>query len=275
MQYRFSFALETVSQVPGDFVLPPDLGTLHAGVFLPADDADWRGRRRYSPRILLLCGSEVVIVPHPAAGEPTVRVPLERIERIEWGRILLTGWIVLSWDTGDMRLPYNTRSRGPVEACVKALLDRWLPPQGCADRAAKSFGAPLDLKFRYALAAELVVGEVVLAQFFQPGDRGLRRRFWFHRSESAAGDLVLITSRRLLWVTERHKGKYGRYGAVSHSARISSIAGARCSGTSPRNLEIAFRRGEPWRVPVRDDLKDEARVFEAEVGTDVRGDIQR
>ena len=44
MQYRFSFALETVSKVPGDFVLPPDLGTLHAGVFLPADDADWRGR---------------------------------------------------------------------------------------------------------------------------------------------------------------------------------------------------------------------------------------
>ena len=126
-QYRFSFAIPALSQVPADFVLPPDLGPFDAGVFLPRDDVDWLGRRRYPARILLLSGREALVVPHPAAGEPTIRVPLDRIERIEWGRILLIGWIVLTWNGGHILLQYNTRARGPVEKCLRTLQDRWLP----------------------------------------------------------------------------------------------------------------------------------------------------
>ena len=244
-QYRFTFAIEALSQVPPDFVLPPEFGVFDAGVFLPRGDVDWLGRRRYPARILLLSDRQAMVVPHPAAGEQPVRVSMDRIDRVDWGRILLTGWIVLTWDGGQILLPYNTRARGPVEKCMKTLQDRWLPaapalpaPPTCA------FGAPLDLKFDYARSAELIAGETVLAQFFQP---------------PPAGDLVLVTSRRLLWITERHKGSYGRYGTVSHSARLSSIAEVR------GGLEIAFRSGDPWHIPVREYQKQEASKFEAAV----------
>jgi hypothetical protein len=266
-QYRISFAIEALSQVAADFVLPSDLGVFDAGVFLPRDDVDWLGRRRYPPRILLLSDREALVVPHPAAEEQPVRVPLERIQRIEWGRILLAGWIVLTWDGGQVQLPYNTRARGPVEKCVKMLQDRWLPaapapepPSACA------FGEPLNLKFEFARSAELLAGEAPVAQFFQQAVHRLRRRIWFRRNDSSAGDLVLVTSRRLLWITERHKGSYGRYGTVSHSARLASIAGVRCVGTDRvGGLQIAFRSGDPWHVPLREDQKEEARKFESAV----------
>jgi len=241
-QYRFTFAIEALSQVPPDFVLPHDFRACDAGVFLPRGDVDCLGRRRYPARILLLSDREAMVAPHPSAGEQPARVSLDRIERVEWGRILLTGWIVLTWDGGQILLPYNTRARGPVEKCMKTLQDRWLPaalarpaPPTCA------FGEPLDLKFDYARSAELIAGETVLAQFFQPGD------------------LLIVTSRRLLWITERHKGSYGRYGTVSHSARLSSIAEVR------GGLEIAFRSGDPWHIPVREYQKQEASKFEAAV----------
>jgi hypothetical protein len=248
-QYRFSFGIEAPSQVPADFVLPSDLGVFDAGVFLPRDDADWLGRRRYAARILLLGGREAIVVPHPTAGEQSVRVPLDRIERIEWGRILLIGWIVLTGDGGQVRLPYNTRARGPVEKCMQTLQDRWLPATPIQEApSAGACGEPLDLKFAYARSAELLTGESPLAQFFQPRD------------------LVLVTSRRLLWITERHQGRYERYGTVSHSARRASIAGVRCVPADRHGeLEIALRSGAAWRVPLREDREQEAQRFEAAV----------
>jgi len=245
-QYRFTFAIDVLSQVPADFILPPEFRTFDAGVFLPRGDVDWFGRRRYPARILLLREREAMVVPHPSAGEQPVRVSLDRIERIEWGRILLTGWVVLTWDGGRMHLPYNTRARGPVENCMKTLMDRWLPPEPPHEpTAVVAFGGPLDLKFDYARSAELLTGEAPLAQFFQP---------------PPAGELALVTSRRLLWITERHKGGYGRYGTVSHSARLSSIRAVR------GGLEIAFSSGEPWHIPLREEQMNEAQKFGAVVG---------
>jgi hypothetical protein len=264
-QYRFSFAIPALSQVPADFVLPPDLGPFNAGVFLPRDDVDWLGRRRYPARILLLSGREALVVPHPAAGEPTIRVPLDRIERIEWGRILLTGWVVLTWDGGHVQLPYNTRARGAVEKCVRTLQDRWLPALPIHQPSSTAaFGEPLDLKFGYARSAELLTGEAPLAQFFEPAVRGTRRFFWFRRNHWPAADLVLVTPRRLLWITERNKRRYERYGTVSHSARLASIAGVRCVRTGEDGgLEIAFYSGDTWHVPVQEDREEEASRFEA------------
>ena len=266
-QYRFSFGMEALSQVPPDFVLPSDLGILDAGVFLPRDDVDWLGRRRYPARILLLCDREVLIVPYPGAGEALVRVSLDRIERIEWGRILLTGWITLTWDRGQMQLRYNTRARGPVEKCMKRIEDNWLPPTPVPQTpSADIFGEPLNLKFAYAREAEHLIGETPVAQFFQPAVPRSRRFLWFRRKHWMPGDLVLATSRRLLWITERHKGTYERYGTVSHSARLPSIAGMGCVWTERGGvLEIAFHSGEPWHVPLREGQRHEAGRFEAAV----------
>jgi hypothetical protein len=241
-QYRISFEIEAISQVPADFVLPSDLATLDAGVFLPRGDADWLGRRRYPARILLLSGREALVATHPEAGEQPVRVLMDRIESIEWGRILLVGWIVLNWGSGLIRLPYNTRSRAPIEKFMQALLDRWLPEAPARETAsAGDFGDALDLKFEYALSAELLPGEAILARFFQP---------------PPSGDLVLVTSRRLLWITERRNGRYERYGAVSYSAGLTSIADVRGGG-----LVISLRDGESWHIPIRKGREQEAGKF--------------
>ena len=56
--------------------------------------------------------------------------PLDRLERTEWGRILLTGWIVFTWDSGQKQLLYNTRARGPVEKFMRMFEDRWLTGWG-------------------------------------------------------------------------------------------------------------------------------------------------
>ena len=251
-QYRFAFQIEALSQVPSDFVLPFDPGAFDAGVFLPRDDADWLGRRRHPARVLLVSDSEAVVVSHSGTADQTVdqavRVPLDAIECIEWGRILLTGWVVLTWNGGQVRLPYNTRARGPVEKCIRTLEDRWLPAPARETLFAGAFGEPLDLKFEYARSADLLTGEAPLAQFFQP---------------PPAGDLVLVTSRRLLWITERHKGRYERYGTVSHSARRSSITEVRCirAGREDR-LEIAFRSGDAWHIPLREEAQSFAAALE-------------
>jgi len=250
-QYRFSFPVEALSQVPDGFVLPPDLKTFDAGVFLPRDDADWLGRRRYPPRILLLRGREAIMVSHAASEEHPVHIPLDSIERLEWGRILLTGWVVMVWNGGQIRLPYNTRARGPVEKCIRTLEDRWLPATPAREPpfASGAFGKPLDLKFEYARSAELLASEAPLAQFFQP---------------PPSGDLVLVTSRRLLWIAERRNERYERYGTVGHSARLASIAGLHCVRTDGKpGLEIAFSSGSSWHIPVREDQKQDAQNFAA------------
>ena len=265
-QYIFSFAIETLSLVPADFILPPDLRGLRAGVFLPQAEPDWFGRRKYPARILLLTEHEVVVVAHPTAGEEPQRLPLEHIERIEWGRILLTGWIVFAWDGGQKQLLYNTRARGPVEKFMRTFEDRWLPERPRLEAHPPStFGEPLNVKFEYARSAELVLGDAPFAQFFQPAVCGTRRLLWFHWKSWSAGDLVAATSRRLLWITERRHGRYERYGTVSHWAPLAAVAEVQCARTDRGSeLRFTFRSGASWRIPLGVN-EEEARVFAAAV----------
>ena len=152
---------------------------------------------------------------------------------------------------------------------MRTLQHRWLPTAPAHQTpSAEAFGAPLDLKFENARSAELLTGEAPLAQFFQPAVRGLRRFRWFRRNDWTPGDLLSVTSRRLLWITERRKGQYERYGTVSHSARLPSIAGLRCVGTGQGTMfEITLRSGDAWRIPLGADQAQEAGRFEAIVQT--------
>jgi len=265
-QYIFSFAIETLSLVPTDFVLPPDVRSLRAGVFLPQAEPDWIGRRKYPARILLLTEREVVVVAHPAAGEEPLRLPLDRLERIEWGRILLTGWIVFIWDSGQKQLLYNTRARGPVEKFMRTFQDRWLPSRPRADAGLPSvFGAPLNVKFEYARSSELVLGDMPFAQFFQPAVCGTRRLLWFRRKRWSPGDLVAATPRRLLWITERRHGRYERYGTVSHWAPLTMVAEVQCARIERASeMRITFGSGGSWRIPLGEN-EEEARAFVAAV----------
>ena len=263
-QYIFSFAIGSLSELPADFTGLPDLGALRAGVFLPRDNADWLGRRDYPARVLLLTEQEVVVDAHPAEREPLLRVPIERIQSVECGRILLLGWFVLTWQGGQKRLPYNTRTRGPVEQYMKTFKDQWLPAvSGQQSQRCEVFGEPPTLKFEYARSAELLPGETVLVQFFHPAVCHARGWSIFRREHWFAGDLLMATSRRLLWITDRYKGRYECYGTTSLSAPLESISdvesGMAVLGTG---LKIDFRSGHSWHIPFRETDEREARKFE-------------
>ncbi len=263
-RYIFSFAIDSLFGIPADFTEPFDLETVLAGVFLPQDDPDWLGRRKYPARVLLLTEREVVVAAHPSAREPLVRVPLGVIRTVECGRILLLGWIALTWEGSQKRLSYNRRTRGPVEKFLKTLKDRWLPAsRGAETGPSICLGEPLNLKFEYARSAELLPGETPLVQFFQPSvchARGwsvLRREYW------SAGDLLVATSRRLLWITERHQGQYERYGTVSNSAPLAAVSRVqRVGARRPGELDITFQSGNSWHIPLRETEEPEARKFE-------------
>ena len=202
---------------------------------------------------------------HPSAREPIVRIPLSFIRRIESGRILLLGWIVLTWVGGQERLPYNTCNKYAVDMFLETLKERWLPAAPRAEAwQGEACGKPLSLKFDYAQSEELLDGEAPLARFFQPAACHVRRWGVFRRERWSAGDLLVATSRRLLWIEERYKGQYERYGTVSHSAPLVSIAGIHCAGKDRQSeLEVAFSSGDSWHIPLRENEEREAWKFEA------------
>lgn len=78
---------------------------------------------------------------------------------------------------------------------------------------------------------------------------------------------MAVTPRRLLWITEQRGGRYERYGTVSRSAPWPAVAGVRCVPAGQGGeLEVAFRSGDSWRVPFRDNEEPEARKLEAAIG---------
>jgi hypothetical protein len=109
--------------VPPDFELPPSLPPEFTGLFLPRDGG-WFGLHRCPPRILILAESSLWIVPRQTTLY--ARVPLDQLDILEFGRILLLGWIGLQWDSRFETLPYNRHAAATVEKFLDRLKVSWL-----------------------------------------------------------------------------------------------------------------------------------------------------
>jgi hypothetical protein len=73
----------------------------------------------------------------------------------------------------------------------------------------------------------------------------------------------MVTSRRLLWITDRYKGRYECYGTTSLSAPLESISEAR-TGMADRGIElkISFHSGHSWRIPFGEIEQCEIQKFD-------------
>ena len=264
-QYIFSFPICSLAEVPSNFSLPFEAAPLVAGVFLPQHTAGWPGRRKSPARILLLTASEIVAAACACEPETAVRIPLHQIVSVESGRILLLGWLAVNWEGGRSEWPYNTCNRRAVDAFLTALKNRWLPPPAISRQSdLEIYGAPPSLKFIYAQAEELLEDEIPLARFFQPAVCRLGGRWWPRRKTWSAGDLLLATSQRLLWIEERYKGRYERYGTVHHSAALASLVGAVLTQQDRTAwMTIGFCSGESWEIPLQESMAQEAAKFSA------------
>lgn len=264
--YIFAFPIRSANDLPGDFAFPEDFRQFSYGVFLPRAEADWFGRRAYPPRVVLLSQDSLVIVAHPASGESTHIIPIRELECVEYGHFLLLGWISFVSSKGIRELPFNTRTSRPVEDLLSTLSKQCAPPfdrLNARYSACVSFGGALDIKFRNAELAALECDEWVWARFFNP-TREKRYRVWglFRVESHEPGDYLAVTNRRLLWITERNRDCYERYGSILRSAPLGNVADVSVDHVG-RNCRVVFRlrSGTSWCVLLPADQSGAGTAF--------------
>lgn len=265
-EYRFGFLIASLDDYPADFDAVSLGENFRTALFLPRDDAGWFGRSRYPPRVIVLSEDAIQVRAHPASGEHPIGFRLSELQFIECGRILLQGWLRFVTVRCDVTLAYNTRSRPCVDDFLTEFRAAVTPPPA-AETAAEPmrFGELLDLKFSNALRCELAPDECVRIQLFNPAK--LTARGWgvVRRETWSAGDLLVATSRRLLWIADRHRGRYQRYGTVTSYAPIRSLRSWRYDrAVETGELVLGFVRGSAWRVPLPVSLERQAAGFLSE-----------
>jgi hypothetical protein len=250
-QYIVAFELRSTADCPPDFELPASLAGFDTGLFLPRGGSDWFGRPSYPPRLLLLTGGALHIISHPSAGEAPRQCATEQITSVESGSMLLKGWLRFTGSGFDYTVRYNTRGFPSVFRFMRRLQDKLLrrsPPRGASE---VQLGASLDIKFANALALELDSEETVLIQLFQPPRQVRSRRWLLPHRRWGAGDLLALTGRRLLWITDRERGSYWRYGSIASYAPFDAVQSiGLTSGRSGHVLQVDLSGGSAWQVPI-------------------------
>jgi hypothetical protein len=260
--YRFAFVANSAADVPADFGALAAPKGFRSALFLPGDDAGWFDRPQYPPRIILLYDDALEIRAHPSSGEATAQIILRELQFLELGHILLQGWLRFGTPGWNREFRYNTRSTPPVRRFLRSLRGAFVGPDSKPVSKSADFGSPLDLKFRNGCADELMHGERVRALFFEPSERRLSKFGPFKREVSSPADLVCVTDRRVLWLTDRHRDRYAPYGMITRFAPFRVISGLSCvRSQAGLVLLVRLRSGFEWRVPVLDELEDEARAF--------------
>lgn len=255
--YIIAFELNSANPCPPDFELPSSSAGFAAGLFLP------RGHR--DPCVLLLSDDALHIVSHPGTGEPPRRWAMRQISSVESGHMLLKGWLRFTGSGFDYTIRYNTRGIGPVLRFMRHFREGWLrgAPLGSFDADA---GSGLDMKFGNALALEMDSGETIVAQVFQPPGKVASTRWLVPRSRWIAGDLLALTSRRLLWITDRDRGFYSRYGSIASYAPLDFVEGLEADPGSDI-LQVKLKDAAAWQIPISAARQGVAEEFAAALET--------
>jgi hypothetical protein len=258
--YICPFTIDCLSDVPADFEMPPGLSASTLGVFLPRSDPDWFGPSVHPAKVILLDRDQLFVVSHPNAKVPSVDRRLSELESVECGRILLLGWIQLRWQGAEQLLSYNRRSAGTVEKFLIRLRARWLFTRSNFERPHHfHFGDLPNDKFAHSISIEIPdEWERQVVRFHQPAVKITRRRI-FKFETWCAGDLIVLTDRRFLLITEQRRSTYEPYGTVCRSSPLQMISGIRAAiaDASPC-VEIVLRSGETWRVAVHEGYERDA-----------------
>ena len=249
--YIVAFEFRSIDACPPDFELPPSIAGFDIGLFLPRGDRDWFGRPLYPPCVLLLKDGTLHIVAHPSTKEPPRQCALDQIDSVESGNMLLKGWLRFVGSGFDYNVRYNTRGFPAVFRFIRCLQEKLLPGAQPGARSGTNFGPDPDIKFGNALSLELDTGEAVRMQVFQP-PRDVKSRSWLlPRHRWMAGDLLALTGTRLLWITDRERGSYSRYGSVASYAPLGAVRNIGLTwGREGHVLQVDLKSGSAWRIPI-------------------------
>jgi hypothetical protein len=258
--YIVAFELGSTNDCPRDFDLPSPVVGFDTGIFLPRGDRDWFGRPSYPPRVLLLKGGTLYIVSHPSTAEPPRQCAMEQISSVESGHLLLKGWLRFIGSGFDYTVRYNTRGFRSVFQFMRRFRDELLRTALPLGASTLPFETGLDVKFANALGLELDPGETVLMRAFQPPREMPSRTWLLPRHRWVAGDLLALTSRRLLWITDRERGSYSRYGSIASYAPFDAVLGF---GRSADILRVNLTNGPAWQIPIALENRRVAEEFAA------------
>src|SRR5579872_2801128 len=257
--YRFPYEINALSDAPDDFGLTGADEDIVGGLFLPLDEPAWFGRAT-PPRVLLLGALRLTMFSHPQTTAPPVVAPVASISTIESGHALLIGWIHIHHGDATLTLPYNTRSSRPVDRFLQRLRSSVFPPGGAGSGVEQKFGPELDIKFRNARHSQINEGEFIRASFFQPPAELPRRFGWLSFRRWACGDFVALTDRRILWISDRIRGGYDRYGLIARYGRPAALS-ALAFDAEARAIVFSFRSGQTWHISIRAEWSDAAWFF--------------
>jgi hypothetical protein len=212
------------------------------------------------------------IASHPSSGECSIRIPFSGLQELEMGRILLLGWLTFRFGGRECHLPYNTRGSRPLETFLERIRQKWLTGGAFMFREnEQNFGESLDLKFRNMRQQDIDRQDDVLLQFFE-ADREIHTRFLlFHLQNWKAGDLVAVTPRCFVWITDRYRGRREFCGGVAYYAPLAAIRDISCQDSSAGHvLELSFVSSVRWKIPVYEDLVSAAEEFASAVRAALR-----
>jgi len=261
--YIVAFELTSTDDCPPDFELPSSAAGFETGLFLPRGERDWFGRPSYPPRVLLLKGGTLHILSHPSTGEPPCQCAMEQISSVETGHMLLKGWLRFTGPGFDFTVRYNTRGFRSVFHFMQRFRNELLGAPLPLGDSRLPLEVGLDRKFANALMLELDSGEAVLTRAFQPPREALSSSWLFPHHHWVSGDLLALTSTRLLWITDRERGSYSRYGSIASYAPFQAVVGIDLRPDRRADIQVNLNDGSAWQIPIALENQHVAEEFAA------------
>jgi hypothetical protein len=242
-----AYQVRSLRDVPACFQVPEADHAFQSGLFLPREQPNWLGKSSYAARVVLLSARALVTLTHPNSKAPAVRIPLQDLLFFEVGHNTRRGWLRFVEKGIEHRLPYERHCDRAVGEFLRAFREAYLPGNGLSTIAPSEFGEEPDLKFDNAERFELLPGEQVLFQFFSQANKSLTARWLLPWESWTASDLLAVTSRRVLWITDRVEGRYDFYATVTRSAPLEPVAGISVeSADDGAVFSIKFFNGALW-----------------------------
>jgi hypothetical protein len=215
----------------------------------------------------LLQDEALLAATHPSEGIEDFRIPRNEIDAIETGQILLITWLGVLASQRTCLWPFRAHNADVVEEFVHELkLFLFQSPKRWPVRETLTFGGPPSLKLSRAESAELDPAEIVLARLWSGSLREGSIRSSKTVPDAPRQDYVAITNRRLLWITNHHRGRARRYGTISRSAPMARLSRATFLAQDAAECIFEFGNNASWRIPVSELQQRDVQCFIAEVG---------
>ncbi len=266
--YAHAYLTRSLAHLPHDFPAAAAREGFDLGILLPMDQAGSEVGPRYPARIILLQDDKILCATDSSEHPGEVGIPKKHILARETGEIFWSMWIRFFTAHHSYWWPsaaHNADVVGTFLGRLKELLFRDAPLHEF--RKAVNFGGPLSVKLANAESTEVQAGDGIrLHCWFEesPAERMIRRR---RPLSEYAKDYLAVTSRRLLWITDRVNGHAQPYGALRSSFPLRKLASVNFIPGSEKGKSvgpIALAGGIGRHILVSSQQEDNACAFVAE-----------